>query len=277
MAIEVSWPDDLEKFPCYSAKDANGRTMLRTGLVTGTGDHLVALMATGVPQWGDEYGSGTGLFCDSVQAIRIGGWDRVGNQTGGACKVTCKYSSLGLVGWAYPITGPESTYTEIDYTQRSVQVMWGWNPGGPFTGVPTSGPINNGEGAAKEVASFSLKVHAFTRTPQNINMARLLDLGAKGSRNQNPITMPNLKKPPGISLTPPQLAFSQGQLRYMGPESSGWRLSTVGNNQYIYEIVHLFHAAPDWLTQWTATNKDGVPISSNAAQIYDLADFGGLW
>jgi len=277
MAIEVSWPDDLEKFPTSSAKDANGRTMTRTALVTGTGDHLVALMATGIPRVGDQYGT-TGLFATTAEAVRIGGWDRQGNQTGGACKVTVKYASAGYVNWGYQVTGPESNYTELDYTQRSVQVMFGFNPGGPFTPghEGDSGPINNGEGAAKEVASFSCKVHGFSLNPQSLNMARMLTLGANGSRNANAMTLPRMKTPYNLNLSPPSLDFAIGQLRYMGPQSTQWILSATGTN-YVYEVVHLLQAAPDWLTQWTKTNKDGVPIASSAAQIYDLQDLGGLW
>lgn len=274
MAIEVSWPDDVEKFPQTSAVGPNGRTMTRTALVTGTGDHLVALFATGIPRYGDEFGN-SGMFCQTVKAIRIGGWDRNGDNSSGCCRVTCEYSTVPI-NWQYAATGPESNYTEIDYTRRSLQVMWGWNPGGPFDGVPTSGPINNGEGASKEVAGFSLKIHAYTLQPQNIDLARMLLIGANGSRNSNAMVLPPLKRPNRLLMNPPTLSFGVGQLRYMGPESTNWILSATGTN-YIYEVVHLLEAAPDWLTQWTKTNQDGVPISSNAAQIYGLADLGGLW
>lgn len=287
MAITVSWPDDPINFPNFSAKDGQGRTMTRTALVQGTDDHAIALTATGIPFIGGQWGSSSGLYCRAAKAMRWGGADHAGNNTGGACKVTCEFSTIGVSNWGPMPLGPESNYTEINYTRKSVQVTWGWIPGGPYNLAPGDrGPINNGEGIAKEVAQFSLKVHAYTLNPAAINMVRLLNLGANGSRNAAALSFPKFKTPVGFPQTPPSLDFGIGQVRYMGPESTQWIASQTGNG-YVYEIVHLFEVAPDWTARWTETDKDGVPkrfgnLPGNppqiaSADIYDLADMGGLW
>lgn len=278
MAITVSWPDDPINFPRVITSDGQGRTMTQTALVQGTDDIAVAIIATGIPRVGDQWGSSSGLFRTTAEATRWGGADHQGNNTGGACKVKCNFSTAGYINWQYPVTGPESNYTEINYTRRSVQVVWGWNPGGPFapSNDHDSGPINNGEGIAKEVANFACKVHAYTLNPSSVDMVRMLNLGAKGSRNANAMTLPKFKTPPGFPQTPPPLNFGIGQVRYLGPESSQWIASQTGQG-YVYEIVHLLEVAPDWLVQWTKTDKDGIPQASSAAHIYDLADLGGLW
>ena len=89
MAITVSWPDDPINFPRVITSDGQGRTMTQTALVQGTDDIAVAIIATGIPRVGDQWGSSSGLFRTTAEATRWGGADHQGNNTGGACKVKC--------------------------------------------------------------------------------------------------------------------------------------------------------------------------------------------
>lgn len=253
-------------------------------LVHGTRDWREALEAPLLPRIGDGHPSRPTAVVVQRSPGRYGGETGRPGVQGGFVVLQISYAEPQRSGKSAPPSGPSSNYTVLDLQRKTVTVKWGWNPGVPPSDgdTPDVGPINDGDGVAKNYATISASVSVFTpQPPAPATILRMIGLASVGALNLGPLTLPKLLDTdwtgaggqggsPGTILT-----LEPGQAQYAGFAQPVRRTGSGG--QVWWETVHKLELLEDWLVQWEGKDQQGKPTSSNAATIDPWRDMSGLW
>ncbi len=220
-----------------------------------------ALFAAGLPVIGQVFS----IYYPSCKCVRRrskyrGGRNNPALGVNGVTLVEIEYSTPGG-GGTLPTPSDGQKWTTLGWSSSSQTVRY------DIRGAPFDQPIDNGNGASKEIGIIEAEMVSY-RTPASFNPYALMPW--KDKVNSDAIVIPNLWNS-GVGLAVPV-----GGARYRG-----FGTPTIENN--LLRVVHRFVLADGGIVGlgghdliWGLENKFGRVIASVPTQVYARVAFAGM-
>lgn len=237
---------------------------LREYLVSGAAslDEAVRGAISGLPNRGDPWEPGMDTC---VALTRRAEWMSV-NQSGevlGAIKVSVPYGPLQFTTFN-ETPSPQrvgQTWSECDNATIAQAQMFGFVPG---TNTILQAAIDNGRGINVDIGYLVLRISKTYAANAIIPVGDFLSLSRPPKVNSNAISIPSLWGKNNV------LNFAAGQLLYKKFEAPPAPAGLI-------VVTHEIWASSDWKYSWVQESEDGEPLGRNDVDIYESADFTGLW
>lgn len=224
-----------------------------------TDDETEAVLASGLPALGDPWDVTRFGGCtvrDIGPAEILGGGSTGGHE--GWSVVPVQYSSNGYAGQTPLPRDVSDQWSEIRGGSRGVQVYYGVD-GSPGWQLP----IHNGTGLSIESGDTQIVVRTHLPATAPIPLAKLISLSTPNKINDRQVLLPPIYR------TSNRLTFNKGELRF-----KEYAVAMVNN---LIQISCTLVAARDHTAVWTKTNDKGLATAVVFSQVYEEADFGGVW
>jgi hypothetical protein len=267
MALTVTLVENKDVARNRMDRDQRGHVITRYYLVEGTRDDVEACnaVAEGVPAIGEAYGAAA----PRATVDRKSGEVYAAN----AVLVTVIYADperRPSSNDAPPPEGPDSNFTELEFSPSSVGVEWGWDAttDPPDDGsVPTIGPMEN---VQRIFSTISAKVTVYVAEADVEAVLDIADeLASIGALNDDVITLPPLK---GTAI---ERSYNAGKALFAGV--AGPRAITTEDGTVYFELVYSLEIRDSWEQLVLYNDDEGEPNAAALAHVQPWRPFDGLW
>jgi hypothetical protein len=258
-----------------------GDGVLANGTIAGglsVNDAIVAIVTSRGVNIGSTFPSAS-CVCTKIEATPLGGTNAptgVDAGTGGWCMVEATY---GTPSWGAfrPRPAVETAYTEFLPGQGSVVVQregTGTGFGYSVSGATFSGneAINNGQGAAIDVATLGARVHTFRSLSDPIDIMAFMT-SRVNTVNLNAIVLPAVQGAPSGNT----YAVAAGLARMLAPSIT----YTATYREVVYELL-LASREGQHCVEWSKEQTSGqIGTAVFTSRVYRRVDWGrataGSW